>query len=407
MYPNLYFAFLDLLGWDLPALKLINSFGFFVALAFLVAHALLRRELKRQADLGHFQAQTTTTVVGQAPHPLDLGLQAVMGFVLGWKVLYLVFNAGEIFQGGGLPQAHLFSTEGNVVWGVLGAVGMTAWRYWEVQRERLPEPKTVEQIIRPEDLVGGITAAAAVGGIVGAKLFHLLEYPDEFIAFLKQPSLNAFLGGLTIYGGLIVGGLTVYVFARRNNMNFLRLADATAPVLLLGYGIGRMGCQISGDGDWGIPNPFPKPGWLSWAPDWVWAYAYPNNVNAVYGPRAAGYTGKLIDPVTQPWPAFEGYGTYLDPAVFPTPIYETTAAVLGFAFLWGMRKRWTAVPGKIFAAYLMFNGFERFWVEKIRVNTTFEFLGMTMTQAELISVCTFLSGIALWIWATRRRSETR
>ena len=280
---------------------------------------------------------------------------------------------------------------------------MTGWRYWEVQRERLPEPKTVEQVIRPEDLVGGITAAAAVGGIVGAKLFHLLEYPDEFIAFLKQPSLNAFLGGLTIYGGLIVGGLSVYVFARRHKMNFLRLADATAPVLLLGYGIGRMGCQISGDGDWGTPNPFPKPGWLSWAPDWVWAYAYPNNVNAVYGPRAAGYTGKLIDPATQPWPAFEGYGTYLDPAVFPTPIYETTAAVIGFAFLWGMRKRWTDVPGKIFAAYLMFNGFERFWVEKIRVNTTFDFLGMTMTQAELISVCTFMSGIALWVWATRRK----
>ena len=406
MYPNLYFAFLDLLGWDLPALKLINSFGFFVALAFLVAHALLRKELKRQADLGHFQSQTTTAVVGQAPHPLDLGLQAVMGFVLGWKVLYLVFNAGEVFQGGGLPQAHLFSTEGNVVWGVLGALGMTAWRYWEVQRQRLPEPKTVEQILHPEDLVGGITAAAAVGGILGAKLFHLLEYPDEFIAFLKQPSLNAFLGGLTIYGGLIVGGLSVYVFARRHKMNFLRLADATAPALLLAYGIGRMGCQISGDGDWGIPNPFPKPGWLSWAPDWVWAYAYPNNVNAVYGPRAAGYTGKLIEPATQPWPAFEGYGTYLDPAVFPTPIYETTAAVIGFAFLWGMRKRWTNVPGKIFAAYLMFNGFERFCVEKIRVNTTFDFLGMTMTQAELISVCTFLSGIVLWVWAARRK-ETR
>ena len=403
MYPNLYFAFLDLLGWDLPALKLINSFGFFVALAFLVAHALLRRELKRQADLGHFQSQTTTAVVGQAPHPLDLGLQAVMGFVLGWKVLYLVFNAGEIFQGGGLPQAHLFSTEGNVVWGVLGALGMTAWRYWEVQRERLPEPKTVEQVIHPEDLVGGITAAAAVGGIAGAKLFHLLEYPDEFIAFLKQPNLNAFLGGLTIYGGLIVGGLSVYVFARRHKMNFLRLADATAPALLLAYGIGRMGCQISGDGDWGIPNPFPKPGWLSWAPDWVWAYAYPNNVNAVYGPRAAGYTGKLIEPATQPWPAFEGYGTYLDPAVFPTPIYETTAAVIGFAFLWGMRKRWTNVPGKIFAAYTPFNGYERFWVEKIRVNTTFDFLGMTMPQAELISVCTFLSGIVLWVWAARRK----
>ena len=136
----------------------------------------------------------------------------------------------------------------------------------------------------------------------------------------------------------------------------------------------------------------------------MWAYAYPNNVNAVYGPRAAGYTGKLIDPSLHPWPAFEGYGTYLDPAVFPTPIYETTAAALGFAFLWGMRQRWTDAPGKIFAAYLMFNGFERFWVEKIRVNATFDFLGMTMTQAELISVCTFLSGVALWVWATRKKA---
>ena len=400
MYPNLYFAFLDLLGWDLPALKLINSFGFFVALAFLAAHGLLRNELKRRAALGHFQPQSSSATVGHPPNPLDLGVQALVGFVLGWKVLYLVVNAGDIFQGGGLPQAHLFSSEGNVVWGIACAVLMAGWRWWEVRRDQLPEPKTITQVIAPEELVGGITAAAAIGGIAGAKVFHLLEYPEEFVAFLKQPSLNAFLGGLTIYGGLIIGGLAVYFFARKNKMNFLRLADATAPGLLLAYGIGRMGCQISGDGDWGIPNPAPKPGWLSWAPDWVWSYAYPNNVNAVYGPRSAGYTGKLIDPSLHPWPSFQGYGTYLDPAVFPTPIYETTAAVLGFAFLWGMRKKWST-PGKVFAAYLMFNGFERFWVEKIRVNTTFEWLGMTMTQAELISVCTFLAGVSLWVWTEK------
>jgi len=404
MYPNLYFAFLDLLGWDLPALKLINSFGFFVALAFLAAHALLKRELRRMSAEGHFSNQTTHIEVGHGPQAFDLGLQALMGFILGWKVIYLVVNAGNLFQGGGLPQAHLFSTEGNVAWGILGAVALTAWRWWEVRRDQLPEPKKVEHAIRPEDLVGGITMAAAVGGIAGAKFFHLLEYPDELVAFLRQPSLNAFLGGLTIYGGLILGGLAVYFFARKNKMNFLRLADATAPGLLLAYGIGRMGCQISGDGDWGIPNPNPKPGWLSWAPDWVWSYAYPNNVNAVYGPRSAGYTGKLIDPSAHPWPAFEGYGTYLDPAVFPTPIYETTAAVLGFLLLWAMRTRWKRA-GQLFAAYLMFNGMERFWVEKIRVNATFEWLGMTMTQAELISVCTFLGGVALWVWTTQRPNQ--
>jgi len=404
MYPNLYFAFLDLLGWDLPALKLINSFGFFVALAFLAAHALLKRELRRMSAEGHFSNQTTHIEVGHGPQAFDLGLQALMGFILGWKVIYLVVNAGNLFQGGGLPQAHLFSTEGNVAWGILGAVALTAWRWWEVRRDQLSEPKKVEHVIRPEDLVGGITMAAAVGGIAGAKFFHLLEYPDELVAFLRQPSLNAFLGGLTIYGGLILGGLAVYFFARKNKMNFLRLADATAPGLLLAYGIGRMGCQISGDGDWGIPNPNPKPGWLSWAPDWVWSYAYPNNVNAVYGPRSAGYTGKLIDPSAHPWPAFEGYGTYLDPAVFPTPIYETTAAVLGFLLLWAMRTRWKRA-GQLFAAYLMFNGMERFWVEKIRVNATFEWLGMTMTQAELISVCTFLGGVALWVWTTQRPNQ--
>jgi len=404
MYPNLYFAFLDLLGWDLPALKLINSFGFFVALAFLAAHALLKRELRRMSAEGHFSNQTTHIEVGHGPQAFDLGLQALMGFILGWKVIYLVVNAGNLFQGGGLAQAHLFSTEGNVAWGILGAVALTAWRWWEVRRDQLPEPKKVEHVIRPEDLVGGITMAAAVGGIAGAKFFHLLEYPDELVAFLRQPSLNAFLGGLTIYGGLILGGLAVYFFARKNKMNFLRLADATAPGLLLAYGIGRMGCQISGDGDWGIPNPNPKPGWLSWAPDWVWSYAYPNNVNAVYGPRSAGYTGKLIDPSAHPWPAFEGYGTYLDPAVFPTPIYETTAAVLGFLLLWAMRTRWKRA-GQLFAAYLMFNGMERFWVEKIRVNATFEWLGMTMTQAELISVCTFLGGVALWVWTTQRPNQ--
>ena len=245
MYPNLYFAFLDLLGWDVPALKLINSFGFFVALAFVVAHGLLRTELKRMTVLGHFTPSSRTERIGEPPHPMDLGMQALMGFLLGWKVLYLVVNESDLFQDGGLPQAHLFSTEGNVVWGVLGALFLTGWRCWEVQHARLSKPKTIHVEVPPHEHVGGITAAAAIGGIAGAKLFHLLEYPDEFVAFLQVPSLNAFLGGLTIYGGLIVGGLSVFMYARRHNLNFLKLADGTAPGLLLAYGIGRIGCQVS------------------------------------------------------------------------------------------------------------------------------------------------------------------
>lgn len=393
MYPTLYHAFLDLFGWELAPLKLVNSFGFFVALAFVAASAVLKREMRRLTALGHFQGQKETITVGEAPQWLDLASQGLMGFLLGWKVVYLFVHAGTLFQGATTPQRFLFSGDGNVLWGIIGAILLMVWRYREVQKERLPEPKTVEKEVPPWELVGGITAAAAIGGIAGAKLFHLLENPDELVAFFTAPSLNAFLGGLTIYGGLIVGGISVYLYARSKGLNFLRLADATAPGLLLAYGIGRMGCQISGDGDWGIANTAPKPGWLSWAPDWIWAYAYPNNVNK---------WGKMMDPASSPWDAFPGYGTYLDPMVFPTPIYETTLSILGFALLWKLRTRW-AQPGKIFAAYLMFNGVERFWIEKIRINNTFEFLGMTMTQAELISVCMFLSGVALWVWATRKQ----
>jgi prolipoprotein diacylglyceryltransferase len=402
MYPNLYFAFLDLFGWDVPALKLINSFGFFVALAFVAASALLKREMQRMGKAGWFPTSTRKEWVGLPPSPVDLGVQALMGFFLGWKVVYLLANASTLFQGGGLAQAHLFSREGNVTWGVLGALVLAGWRYWEVKKAALPAPKHQTVDILPHEHVGGITAAAAIGGIAGAKLFHLLEYPEEFVAFLKSPSLNAFLGGLTIYGGLIVGGVAVYLYARRHNLSFLRLADATSPGLLLAYGIGRIGCQVSGDGDWGIPNLSPKPGWLSWAPDWIWSYAYPNNVNAVYGPRAAGYTGKLIDPAVDPYPVFEGYGTYLDPGVFPTPLYETTAAVIGFVVLWRFRTVWQ-VPGQLFAGYLMFNGMERFWIEKIRVNTTFELAGIPVTQAELISVLTFLAGVVLWVALARKK----
>jgi hypothetical protein len=84
---------------------------------------------------------------------------------------------------------------------------------------------------------------------------------------------------------LIVAGIAVAIYARRKKIPFLHLADATAPGLILAYGIGRIGCHVSGDGDWGIVNTAEKPGWLSWLPDWAWSYDYPNNVGAISGFR--------------------------------------------------------------------------------------------------------------------------
>lgn len=393
MYPNLYFLFQDLFGWEIPALKLVNTFGLMVALAFVVASALLRKELQRKQKDGVISSVEKKQVVGKGAGPLAWLSSAFLGMVLGWKVTWLLWNAGTLFKGGGPPQQHLFSGDGYPLLGVLGAAIFGFLRYREDMAQRLDEPREETVTVHPWERTGNITLVAAIGGVLGAKFFHLLEYPEEMVAFFTAPSLQGFLGGLTIYGGLIVGGLAVAFYGRRNGLPFIHLADATAPGLMLAYGIGRVGCQVSGDGDWGIPNPNPKPDWLSWAPDWMWSYSFPNNVNAVFGPRPAGYTGKLITE-SDPWPIFEGFGTYLSPGVYPTSFYETIMAAAIFAFLWSMRKRWS-VPGTLFSAYLMLNGMERFWIEKIRVNAPMEFMGMVMTQAELIAVVIFLSGLVM------------
>jgi len=392
MYPTLYHLFLDLLQWDLPALKLINSFGLFVALAFVTAAATLRREMNRKEKLGIFKPASITVISGG---PVGIGewvTQAIIGFILGWKFLYLLFNANELFASG-LPQSHLFSLEGNVGLGLFFALLMIGWKWWESRATRSQPVKEEKVLIHSSQHVGGIVAAAAVGGVVGAKFFHLLEYPEELVRFFTDPSLSNFLGGLTIYGGLIVGGLAVYGYARKNQLHFLHLADSVAPGLMLGYGVGRIGCQVSGDGDWGIPNPNPMPEWLSWLPDWMWSYQFPNNVNGVFGERLAGYTGRLIGP-GDPWPSFAGYGTYLDPGVFPTAFYETVMATIIFVFLWLMRKRFKTA-GTLFALYCMFNGAERFFIEKIRVNAVIELGSIHFTQAELISTITFFGGAIL------------
>ena len=388
MYPNLYFAFKDLFGVELPFLKLVNSFGFFVAMAFLVAGFFIQREFKRHTAAGVFKPTLVKRLVGAPTSILDITIQSAVGFLFGWKFLYLAFNAGTIFNGSSRPQEHLFSSaseDSSITLGVLLAVLLGGWSWWEGKRNLLPTPEIKSFNTQPSEHVGAILTVAAVGGILGAKIFHFIEYPDQFASFISSPSLNDFLGGLTIYGGLILGGISVWAYTKKNGLHFLSVADASAPSLMLGYGIGRIGCQVSGDGDWGITNLSPQPGWLSWLPEWTWSYQFPNNVNQV---------GRLISE-SDPWARYEGYGKCLNEAVFPTSLYETTMAVIIFILLWNLRTR-LKTAGMLFATYLMFNGFERFWIEKIRVNVEIPSLGIT--QAELISVIIFLSGVGLFFF---------
>src|SRR5690606_37354002 len=207
--------------------------------------------------------------------------------------------------------------------------------------------------------------------------------------FMADPigSLLSF-SGLSIYGGLIRGGGAVLWYAAKNGLNWIHVADACAPGLMAAYGVGRIGCQLAGDGDWRQPNDAPKPDWMSFLPDWMWAYDYPNNVLGI----------NLQEDFHR-----MGYESLTGNA-WPTPFYETLMATIIFAILWSLRKK-IAIPGFIFSLYLSFNGVERFVIEKIRINPDYHFLGIEATQAELIANTMFIAGIAGLFYFSKNKEK--
>lgn len=154
---------------------------------------------------------------------------------------------------------------------------------------------------RPSCFIPTTTSATSpfglhISGIVGAKVFAILE---DIPNFLAESASTFFSGsGLAIYGGLIGGFLGVYWYLHKHKIPFWPVADAVAPALMIAYGIGRLGCHFSGDGDWGIAAAA-QPGWWFF-PDWLWSFDYPNNVaqdgvplrrlrfQILQAPRAAG-----------------------------------------------------------------------------------------------------------------------
>ena len=144
--------------------------------------------------------------------------------------------------------------------------------------------------VLPHERVGDITMVAAISGLLGAKVFAILESGDNIRAFLNEPSSFFSGSGIAMYGGLIGGFLGVYWFiTRKLKMNALHMMDAVAPGLMLAYGVGRIGCQLSGDGDWGIPAGT-KPSWW-FLPDWMWSFDFPRNVHEA-GIPIEGFTGQ-------------------------------------------------------------------------------------------------------------------
>ncbi len=373
MYPNLYYLIDDFFGVKLNGLRLVNSFGFFVAIAFVASGFVLYNELKRKESLGEFTPTEESIIVGAPASMSELLTSFFFGFLFGYKII----GAFTIADALNNTQAFILSLQGNIGAGILVGAIMVYLKWKEKDKDKLAKPETRKLLLWPHDRVGDIVLQAALWGFLGAKIFHNLENLDEL---MLDPwgSLISF-SGLTFYGGLILATIAIIIFIRKYNMRVIHFADAMAPTMLFAYAAGRIGCHISGDGDWGIVNSAPNP--FAWLPDWMWSYQYPHNVvNA--GVSIPGCVGN--------------YCNQLPEGVYPTTFYEVIIMFLLFLIVWMIRKKITQ-PGIITGIYFIFAGGERFFIEKIRVNNKYTFLPFQPTQAELISVILIILGIVFLV----------
>ena len=250
-------------------LRFVNSFGFFVAIAFILAAVILASRIKTKKQAGLIAATEMQVMVGNLLHSLNLFLIFYLGFFLGYKILALFIMDNSATED---PQAFIFSRleAGRQVL-CLGLL-FAGLKWWEKNKQKLAKPEKRTVRIWPQDRVGEITIIALVFGLLGPKLFDIFENWSDF---LKHPSSYIFsASGLTFYGGLICAALAIWWYARKHKIGFWHLNDAAAPALMLAYatwsnwlpGIRRWRL---GNSEYIDQNPF------SWLPDWMWSYTYP------------------------------------------------------------------------------------------------------------------------------------
>jgi phosphatidylglycerol---prolipoprotein diacylglyceryl transferase len=390
MWPDLSYIFHSIFGSQPDGgLSIVKTFGLFLTLAFLASAYILYLEFKRKEAQGLLLPRKIVVDPRAQATVQDIIWNAVFGFVIGFKFLYAWHHLDEMK---GDAVAVLLSSKGDWLGGFVGALLFGAIKYWDYQKAQKDKSPAREVLLYPHQQVPDITVVAAISGILGAKIFALFEGNQSWSSFVKDP-VKAFVSGsgLAIYGGLIIAFITVFYYVKKKGIKPIHVMDAVAPALIIGYAVGRLGCQFSGDGDWGIVNNHAKPSWF-FLPDSWWAYTYPHNV--------------LNDGTAIPGCSFKHCMQLTEP-VYPTPLWESILAFIIFGILWILRKRIT-VPGVLFFIYCILNGVERFFIEKIRVNEKINWAGLSFTQAELIAFLVFIIGLVgcAVLWKKRGSVES-
>ncbi|MDB9932236.1 prolipoprotein diacylglyceryl transferase [Flavobacteriales bacterium] len=389
MYPTLYHFFKGAMGIEIEFLRIIPMLGFWIGIAFLAANFFGARELKRREGLGLIKTQKKTIIIGKPASALDLIINGVYGFIIGFKFIPLFLDS-SIFSD---FVGFLLSSKGNLVAGILVGIGMAVWKYWEANKEKLETPIEKEIDFRPHEHMGNVTLIGIVGGIGGALIFATLEKPWLITELISNPSLgfSHLYNGLTVYGGVILSVFGCVYYFWKQKLPISQYLDALGPTVLFAYGVGRIGCQLAGDGDWGEDNLAVQPDFLAFLPDWMWAYDYPNNINN---------EGIEIENSI-----FPDYNHKLENPVYPSPIYEMFMCFGLFAFIWSLRKKLTA-PMMMFSIYILVTGLERILIESIRVNTKYpDGIFEGFTQAEVISVSLIILGILGIVFSYRQHRK--
>lgn len=409
MYPDLSYLLHDIFGTDVDNwTSIFKTFGLMLALTFVVSYWYVRAELKRKEEEGLILPVTKTIVTKGGFDFKEIIYNSIVFGILGLKIPYMMSHFPEFQQD---PASVLLSSKGNWLIGILTLLAVGGFSYY-TQKKEDRKAGTSKVVVHAYERTGDIIITSAISGVLGAKVFSILENLDSFFA---DPLGQLFSGsGLTIYGGLIFGAIAVYTLVKKIGINPIHMLDIGGPTILLGYAVGRMGCQLSGDGDWGITAKAQPDWWF--LPDWMWSYTFPSNVNNA-GQLIEGCSQAMYNSVYQAGMAVEvqcklacgvRYCHELPAGVYPTSIFEIIISLIGVGILWMFRKR-IKIAGMMFAFYLIYNGIERFFIETIRVNERYDYFGLNWSQAQFISVGLIISGIigALWLWKYGTRYEPK
>ena len=403
MWPDLSYFFHDLLGTEVDNwTSIFKTFGFMLVMALLCCGVLLKSELSRLEKIGLIQPQKIISVTTDKLPVQDILINSLFIAIIAAKLPVIIANF-EAFKGD--PASFILSRTGQWPLGLFLGALLAGYYFWKNSQSK-SEAKASEILMYPSSKTNDIIIIAGISGVLGSKLFSVFE---DMGGFMRDPIGSLLSGsGLNIYGGLIVAFFAVYWYVKKIGIKPIYMMDIGGMGILLGYAVGRIGCQLSGDGDWGIVAASMPDWWF--LPDWLWSYHYPNNVNND-GVLMAACNEELFNSSRMAGLSYEDsckaacgmrYCHELNPGVYPTPIYETIFGLLAAGILW-INKHKFKIPGTIFFIYMIVNGIERFFIEIIRVNDRYDFMGLYWSQAQYISVLFVAIGLGGLIWLYRKK----